>query len=262
PYNMPTDNEFDDNENEDKWFLMFCVYAIISLQFLLAVAVGSVVVSVSRIPHFVLHTAPGLSIYIISIVLCLIIQCVLLDLRNRWPCNCVLFILWTILFASAVGFSCSYSKGSMKEMAGKSSKGAVGVSGLVINSAQFLSASTGRGKTVLETIILISVVAVVLTLHSLYSALRKRDFSLCELFLIGIFLVACVYIPIQVFHPFAKLSTSIFGCLVALAVAGRILLAGNLCINHKFYDPIGAAVIVHLIFLLNNPGRRELIGRR
>ncbi|XP_007020461.2 PREDICTED: BI1-like protein [Theobroma cacao] len=227
---MPTDNEFDDNENEDKWFLMFCVYAIISLQFLLAVAVGSVVVSVSRIPHFVLHTAPGLSIYIISIVLCLIIQCVLLDLRNRWPCNCVLFILWTILFASAVGLSCSYSK--------------------------------GRGKTVLETIILISVVAVVLTLHSLYSALRKRDFSLCELFLIGIFLVACVYIPIQVFHPFAKLSTSIFGCLVALAVAGRILLAGNLCINHNFYDPIGAAVIVHLIFLLNNPGRRELIGRR
>ncbi|KAK6269465.1 hypothetical protein POUND7_006570 [Theobroma cacao] len=227
---MATDNESDDNENREKWALTFAVYAIISLQFLLAVAVGSVVVSVSRIPHFVLHTAPGLSIYIISIVLCLIIQCVLLDLRKRWPCNCILFILWTILFASAVGLSCSYSKGG--------------------------------GKTVLETIILISVVAVVLTLHSLYSMLRERDFSSGELVLISFFLVACVYIPIQVFHPFAKLSTSIFACLFALSFAGRMYIAGNLFIKHKFYDPIGAAVIVHLIFLMTNPNRKELTSSR
>ncbi|EOY20401.1 Bax inhibitor-1 family protein [Theobroma cacao] len=181
---MATDNESDDNENREKWALMFAVYAIISLQFLLAVAVGSVVVSVSRIPHFVLHTAPGLSIYIISIVLCLI--------------------------------------SSKKEMAGKSSKGAVGVSGLVID----------------------------------------RDFSSGELVLISFFLVACVYIPIQVFHPFAKLSTSIFACLFALSFAGRMYIAGNLFIKHKFYDPIGAAVIVHLIFLMTNPNRKELTSSR
>ncbi|XP_021287503.1 uncharacterized protein LOC110418983 [Herrania umbratica] len=227
---MARDHDSDDNENKRKWVLMFSLYAIISLQFLLAVSVGSVVISNSRIPHFVLHTAPGLAIYILSIVFCIIIQCVLLDLRGRWPWNYILFILWTILFASTVGLSCSYSN--------------------------------GRGKAVLETIILISVVAVVLGHHSYYSMHTERDFSLCELLSISVFLVACVYIPIQVFHPFAKLSISIYAFLVAIAFAGRMYIAETFFINNQFDDPIGAAVIVHLIFLMNNPNREELTSRR
>ncbi|EOY20402.1 Bax inhibitor-1 family protein, putative [Theobroma cacao] len=154
--------------------------------------VGSVVVSNSRIPHFVLHTAPGLAIYILSIVFCII----------------------------------------------------------------------RRGEAVLETIILVSVEAVVLAHHSLYSMQTQRDFSLCELLSINVILVACVYIPNQVFHPFAKLSISIYAFLVAIAFAGRIYMAETFFINNQFDDPIGAAVIVHLIFLMNNPNREELTSRR
>ncbi|OMO89670.1 Bax inhibitor 1-related protein [Corchorus capsularis] len=172
----------DDAISTVEWLTMFMLYALVSFKFLLAVAVGAVVVSNSGISHFALHTGPGLAIYIISIILWFLNPCCLIGCRNVFPCNCLTLLLWPVSFAFAVGFSCSYS----------------------------------NGKTVLEAIILMSVVAVSLTLYSLVAMIKRAKFNLHPLFILTFLLLICIYVPIQIFHPFAELSTSIWGFVAAL----------------------------------------------
>ncbi|OMO81019.1 Bax inhibitor 1-related protein [Corchorus olitorius] len=188
-----------------EWLTMFMLYALVSFKFLLAVAVGAVVVSNSGFSHFALHTGPGLAIYIISIILWFINPCCLIGCRNVFPCNCLTLLLWPVSFAFAVGFSCSYSNGN------------------------------GRGKTVLEAIILMSVVAVSLTLYSLVAMIKRAKFNLHPLFILTFFLLICVYVPIQIYQPFAKLSTSIWGFVAALFFWANAYYTGS---NIKRFESI------------------------
>ncbi|XVE99263.1 hypothetical protein REPUB_Repub03eG0183100 [Reevesia pubescens] len=227
-------NNSSDDDISGEWGVILIVYALVSFQLLLAVIVGAIVVSHSGISHFVLHTGSGLAIYIISIVLWFIIQCFLLQFRTEYPCNCLLFILWSVSFAFAIGFSCSFSD--------------------------------GRGETVLGAIVLMSIVAVCLTLYSIWGTIKNFDFSLGEPLISFIILLICIYVPIQVFHPFAKLSTSIYGFLAALLFCGHTFFAGNSIVKHvsnsrddSVSGPIFAAtVFVYWHFLVSNPSRRDI----
>ncbi|XVE50864.1 hypothetical protein DITRI_Ditri01bG0198200 [Diplodiscus trichospermus] len=154
----------------DEWGTIFVVYALISLQLLLAVSFGTNAVFNSRILHFQLHTTPGLIVCIISFVLWLVVQCPLLAFSNHYPWNFLLFTLWSVLFAFTIGLSCSYFE--------------------------------DNGATILETVILMSVVTVTLTVYALCGAIGDFDFSLCLPCFLATFLVICLYVAMQVCFNF------------------------------------------------------------
>lgn len=52
-----------------RWAFIRKVYSILSVQLLLTVAVAATVVFVHPISHFVLHTKPGLAVYIVALIL-------------------------------------------------------------------------------------------------------------------------------------------------------------------------------------------------
>ncbi|XVF18953.1 hypothetical protein REPUB_Repub11eG0068400 [Reevesia pubescens] len=168
----------------DEWGTIFVVYALVSLQLLLAISFGTNVVFSSGIPRFdQLHTTPGLITCIIS------------------------FILWLV----------------------------------------------GNGITILETIILMSVVTVSLTTYALCGTIGDSDFNLCQPCFLSIFLVVCLYVSIQIFHDNSEnLWTSIYGFLVALLFCGHTYIAGNQIV--KDYDsdiegPISAVIYSYWTFL-------------
>ncbi|OMP04210.1 Bax inhibitor 1-related protein [Corchorus olitorius] len=178
-----------------EWLMTFIFYGVVSFKFLVAVIVGAVVVSHSEISHFALHTQAGLAIYITSIVLWFLTPCCATCFRNCFPCNC-LPLLSPVFFAIALGFSCSYSN--------------------------------GRGKTVLEALILVTVVTVSLTIYSLGAMIKRANFNLHPPFILTFFLILCIYVSIQIFNPFAKLSTSIWGFVAVL-----LFWANAYCIGYK-----------------------------
>jgi len=55
-----------------RWAFIRKVYIILAMQLLLTVGVAATVVFVPPIPRFILHTTPGLAIYIVSLILTLI----------------------------------------------------------------------------------------------------------------------------------------------------------------------------------------------
>ncbi|OMO83760.1 Bax inhibitor 1-related protein [Corchorus capsularis] len=192
-----------------EWLMTFIFYGVLTCKFLPAVIVGAVVVSNSGVSHFALHTQAGLAIYITSIVLWFLTPCCLTCFGNRFPCNC-LALLSPVFFAIALGFSCSYSN--------------------------------GRGKTVLEALILVIVATVSLSLYSLGAMIKRANFNLHPPFIVTFFVLLCIYVSIQIFNPFAKLSTSIWGFLAAL-----FCWANAYCIGYstvKLFDSVMRESIV------------------
>ena len=55
-----------------RWAFIRKVYVILAMQLLLTVGVAATVVFVRPIPNFILHTTPGLAIYIVFLILTLI----------------------------------------------------------------------------------------------------------------------------------------------------------------------------------------------
>lgn len=53
---------------ELRWSFIRKVYSIVAIQLLLTIAVGSVVVSVHQISHFIVSTRGGLAVYIVLII--------------------------------------------------------------------------------------------------------------------------------------------------------------------------------------------------
>ncbi|CAK7327119.1 unnamed protein product [Dovyalis caffra] len=146
-----------------RWAFIRKVYIILSMQLLLTVGVAATVVFVHPISNFVLHTKPGLAVFIVSIILALILICLLHTFHKRHPLNYFLLALFTICFVFAIGLSCALTK----------------------------------GKIVLEAAILTSVVVVGLTLYTFWAAKRGHDFSFLGPFLFSAFLVLIVFGLIQ-----------------------------------------------------------------
>ncbi|KAG5219237.1 hypothetical protein OIU76_014075 [Salix suchowensis] len=196
-----------------RWAFIRKVYVILAMQLLLTVGVAATVVFVRPIPQFILHTTPGLAIYIVFLILTLILLWPLHVYSKRHPWNYFFMALFTICIAFAVGLSCALTK----------------------------------GRIVLEAAILTSVVVVGLTLYTFWASKRGQDFSFLGPFLFSAVLVLIVFGLIQFLFPLGKWSLMIYGGLGAIVFSGFIVYdTGNLIKRFSYDEYISAAISLYL----------------
>ncbi|KAL5542016.1 hypothetical protein UlMin_009726 [Ulmus minor] len=196
-----------------RWGFIRKVYAIISMQLLLTVAVGAAVVFYRPIPEFFVKTTYGLVAYIAIIIFTFILMIPLYFYHKRHPVNYLLLALFTIAIAFSVGLSCAFTK----------------------------------GKIVLEAAILTSIVVVSLTLYTFWAVKRGHDFSFLGPFLFASLMVLMVFALIQIFLPLGKLTLMIYSALAAVIFCGYIIYdTDNMIKRYSYDDYIWAAVALYL----------------
>ncbi|KAG5520398.1 hypothetical protein RHGRI_033095 [Rhododendron griersonianum] len=259
-----------------RWAFIRKVYVILALQLLLTVAVATVVVLVAAIPKFIVTTTPGLLVFIVAQIAPFIVLFPLHRYSNHHPVNLVLLTLFTVLIAFSVGLSCSFSPDlRFKDAQSLNALGLPLVNPKVFNAWMcidrgysvileldmirhllvpwFIISSTAlirkliNGKVVLLTGILTSVVVVTLTLYTFWAAARGHDFSFLGPFLMVSLLVLIVFSLIQIFIPFGKLGSTIFGLLVTIIFSGFIIYdTDNLIKRCKYDEYIWASINLYL----------------
>ncbi|KAL6502871.1 Protein LIFEGUARD 2 [Orobanche hederae] len=198
---------------ELRWSFIRKIYTIVSIQLLLTIAVGALVVTVHPVSHFFTATRAGLVVYIILIITPFIgsVPAVFIlpeasfELYPAW--------VFTVSLAFAVGLTCSYTS----------------------------------GKVILEAVILTAVVVVSLTLYTFWAAKRGHDFNFLGPFLFGALVVLMLFSLIQIFFPLGKISVMIYGCLASIIFCGYIIYDTDNLIKRYTYDQyIWAAVALYL----------------
>ncbi|KAL6563831.1 Protein LIFEGUARD 2 [Orobanche gracilis] len=198
---------------ELRWSFIRKIYTIVSIQLLLTIAVGALVVTVHPISHFFTATRAGLVVYIILIITPFIVLCPLYSYYQKHPLNYILLGVFTVSLAFAVGLTCSYTS----------------------------------GKVILEAVILTAVVVVSLTLYTFWAAKRGHDFNFLGPFLFGALIVLMLFSLIQIFFPLGKISVMIYGCLASIIFCGYIIYDTDNLIKRYTYDQyIWAAVALYL----------------
>ncbi|KAJ6725976.1 BAX INHIBITOR-RELATED [Salix purpurea] len=198
-----------------RWAFIRKVYVILAMQLLLTVGVAATVVFVRPIPQFILHTTPGLAIYIVFLILTLIrVALAIACLFQASPME--------LFFHGAVhDLHCVFAVG--------------------------LSCALTKGRIVLEAAILTSVVVVGLTLYTFWASKRGQDFSFLGPFLFSAVLVLIVFGLIQFLFPLGKWSLMIYGGLGAIVFSGFIVYdTGNLIKRFSYDEYISAAISLYL----------------
>ncbi|KAK4482294.1 hypothetical protein RD792_009446 [Penstemon davidsonii] len=191
-----------------RWSFIRKIYTIVSIQLLLTIAVGSVVVTVHPIAHFFATTGAGLALWIVLIITPFIVLCPLYYYYQRHPVNYFLLAVFTVSLAFAVGLT---------------------------------------WKVILEAVILTAVVVVSLTLYTFWAAKRGHDFNFLGPFLFGAIIVLMVFAMIQIFFPLGRISVMIYGCLASIIFCGYIVYDTDNLIKRYTYDEyIWAAVALYL----------------
>ncbi|KAI3449680.1 hypothetical protein Pfo_006345 [Paulownia fortunei] len=198
---------------ELRWSFIRKIYMIVSIQLLLTIAVGAVVVTVHPISHFFATTGAGLALYIVLIITPFIVLCPLYYYYQRHPVNYFLLGVFTLSLAFAVGLTCAYTS----------------------------------GKVILESVILTAVVVISLTLYTFWAAKRGQDFNFLGPFLFGAIVVLMLFALIQIFFPLGRISVMIYGCLASIIFCGYIIYDTDNLIKRYTYDEyIWAAVALYL----------------
>ncbi|KAF3326735.1 BI1-like protein [Carex littledalei] len=198
---------------ELRWGLIRKIYSILTVQILLTVAVASFVVFVPPVTTFFVTTTPGLVLYIFLIIFPFIVLCPLRYYYQKHPVNLLLLGLFTVAISFAVGLTCAFTS----------------------------------GKVILEAAILTAVVVVSLTVYTFWAAKRGYDFNFLGPFLFGAIMTLIVFGLIQVFFPFGKITTMIYGGLAALIFCGYIVYDTDNIIKRYSYDEyIWASVALYL----------------
>ncbi|MQL86929.1 hypothetical protein Taro_019466 [Colocasia esculenta] len=198
---------------ELRWAFIRKVYSIVTVQVLLTVAVAAVVVNVRPVALFFVSSGAGLAIYILIILTPFIVLWPLYHYYQRHPVNFLLLGIYTVSLSFAVGLTCAFTS----------------------------------GKVILEAAILTSVVVVSLTLYTFWAARRGYDFSFLGPFLFGVLLVLLVFGFIQIFFPLGRISTMIYGVVVAIVFCGYIIYdTDNLIKRYSYDEYIWAAIQLYL----------------
>ncbi|KAF8392328.1 hypothetical protein HHK36_022670 [Tetracentron sinense] len=220
---------------ELRWSFIRKVYAIMSVQLILTIAVASVVVTVRPIAYFFVSTGTGLALYIVLIIMPFIVLCPLYHYYQKHPVNYLLLGLFTVAIAFAVGLTCAFTS----------------------------------GKVILEAVILTAVAVGSLTLYTFWAAKRGHDFNFLGPFLFGAILVLMVFsliqkewiscklllnldlgslfLVLQILFPLGKISVMIYGCLAAIIFCGYIVYdTDNLIKRYSYDEYIWAAVSLYL----------------
>uniref|UniRef100_A0A5B7BM02 Putative BI1-like protein n=1 Tax=Davidia involucrata TaxID=16924 RepID=A0A5B7BM02_DAVIN len=196
-----------------RWAFIRKVYVILTMQLLLTIGVAVTVVFVRPISHFLVHTTPGIVVYILILIFTLILLWPLHVYQKRHPVNLFLLALFTVGMSFGVGLSCAFSK----------------------------------GKIVLEAGILTGVVVVGLTLYTFWAAKRGHDFQFLWPFLFSSLLVLMVFSLIQIFIPLGHIGSMIWGGLGAIVFSGFIIYDTDNIIKRFNYDEyVPAAVSLYL----------------
>ncbi|KAK9160864.1 hypothetical protein Syun_007205 [Stephania yunnanensis] len=196
-----------------RWGFIRKIYAILSIQMLLTVAVAAVVVFVHPIAPFFVSSPAGLAVYIVLCFTPLIVLCPLYYYHQKHPVNLILLAVFTVAMSFVVGLSCAFTK----------------------------------GKVVLEAAILTAVVVVSLTLYTFWAAKRGHDFNFLGPILFCSLLVLFVFGLIQLFFPLGKISVMIYGALGALIFSGYIIYdTDNLIKRYSYDEYVWAAVSLYL----------------
>ncbi|KAH9316118.1 hypothetical protein KI387_024745, partial [Taxus chinensis] len=152
-----------DQENALRWAFIRKVYAILSVQMLLTVAAGSIVVFVRPVALFFVSSGLGLGLYIALVILPFILLCPLYSYHQKHPVNFILLALFTVTLGFAVGLTCAFTS----------------------------------GKIILESVILTTVVVLSLTAYTFWAARRGQDFSFLGPILFSAVTVLLVFALIQ-----------------------------------------------------------------
>ncbi|KAL6516115.1 Protein LIFEGUARD 4 [Orobanche gracilis] len=198
---------------ELRWSFIRKIYTIVSLQLLLTIAVGAIVVGVPPISRFFISTGAGLALYIVLIITPFIVLCPLYYYHQRHPLNYFLLGLFTLSLAFVVGLTCAFTS----------------------------------GKVILESVILTAAVVISLTLYTFWAAKRGHDFNFLGPFLFGALVVLILFALIQMFFPLGRISVMIYGCLASIIFCGYIIYDTDNLIKRYTYDEyIWAAVALYL----------------
>ncbi|XP_077231735.1 protein LIFEGUARD 2-like [Tasmannia lanceolata] len=198
---------------ELRWAFIRKVYAIVTVQLLLTIAVSSVVINVHPIKGFFVSSRAGLGVYISIIISSFIVLIVLRTFHQRHPINFLLLTLFTVLLSFSVGLSCAFSS----------------------------------GRVILEAVILTAVLVVSLSLYTFWAARRGHDFGFLGPFLFGTLIVLMVYGIIQIFFPLGKTAVIIYGAVAVILFSGYIVYdTDNLIKRFTYDDYIWASVCLYL----------------
>lgn len=200
-----------------RWAFIRKVYAIISIQMLITIAVAAAVVFFLPSPQNFLATTSGKVTYIVILILPFIVMIPMYIFQKRHPVNIVLLVLFTISIALMVGLGCS----------------------------------TRKGKAILEAGILATVVVVSLTLYTFWAAKRGRDFQFLGPFLFASLMVLLVFGIIQIFIPMGKIGVMIYGCVGSIIFSGYIVYDTDELIKRHTYDEYVAASVALYLDIIN-----------
>ncbi|XP_020273744.1 BI1-like protein [Asparagus officinalis] len=197
-----------------RWAFIRKVYAIVTCQVLLTVAVAATVVFVKPIPDFLTSKTPlAWTVLILIAISPLITLIPMMFLREKHPWNLILLILFTVCISFAIGLSCS----------------------------------TKSGEVILEAAGLTAVVVVGLTIYTFWAAKRGCDFSFLGPFLFTAVLVMLVYCLLQIFLPLGKVGRTIYSCVAAVVFSAFIVYdTDNLIKRYKYDEYVTASISLYL----------------
>ncbi|KAM5563662.1 protein LIFEGUARD 4-like [Rosa sericea] len=198
---------------ELRWAFIRKVYAILTVQLLLTVAVAATVDLVRPIAHFLVKTRAGLGVDIAVFVMALAVLVALRVYGKKHPVNYFLIGLFTVLMGLIVGVGCAYTE----------------------------------EKVLLEAWGLTIVIFMSLTIYTFWAARRGYDFSFLGPFLFAALIVFLGFSLIQIFHPLGKISHMIFGIVGCIIFCGYIVYdTDELIKRHQYDEYLLAAIQLYL----------------
>ncbi|KAL0925851.1 hypothetical protein M5K25_004222 [Dendrobium thyrsiflorum] len=93
---------------ELRWAFVRKIYAILSIQMLLTIAISSIVVSVKPISLFFISSGGGLGLYIFLIFLPFLVMYPLYHYYQQHPINLILLAIFTVSISFSVGLTCAF----------------------------------------------------------------------------------------------------------------------------------------------------------
>ncbi|PRQ26035.1 hypothetical protein RchiOBHm_Chr6g0290191 [Rosa chinensis] len=205
---------------ELRWAFILKVYAILTVQLLLTIAVAATVDLVRPIAYFLFKTLAGLlSISPAVFVIALGLLVALLFYATKHPVNNLLIGLFTICLGLMVGVVVIWGFGDISSC----------------NWVTLCSLMNWKTeKVILEAWGLTTVIFIGLTLYTFWATRRGRDFGF-----LGPFLFAALVI----FHPLGKISHMIYGIVGCIIFCYYIVYDMDKLIKRHHYDDYMLAAI-------------------
>ncbi|CAL4919520.1 unnamed protein product [Urochloa decumbens] len=201
-----------------RWAFIRKVYAIVTLQLLLSLAVGATVTLVDAIGNFFRsRTLAALLSYVAAMIAPIIIMIPMIHLRKKHPINLVLLALFTVSISFLVGLGC-------------------------------LSA---KGVVILEAVGITMVVVAALTAYTFWAAKKGYDFEFLGPFLMVSLLIFALFVLVKSLFPMGKTGTMVYGCIGALLFSGFIIYDTDNLIKRFSYDEYVIAAIELYLDIIN-----------